>query len=78
MTKVPVEMLAPLMSCLLQSISLNELFNHIGFPHEIEIALFVRGPLQAIAEQSPGNTNGRLGLREHRKAAQPPGPGEDI
>lgn len=32
-------MLAPLISCLLQSISLNELFNQISFLHKIEITL---------------------------------------
>lgn len=41
---------APLISCLLQSISLNELFNQISFPRKIEIALFVREQLQPIAE----------------------------
>lgn len=68
--KNTLEMLAPLISCLLQSISLNELFNQIGFPHEIEITLCVREQLQPIAEQSPGNRNGRKGSENTQKEAQ--------
>lgn len=40
--KTPIEMPAPLVACLLQSISLNELLNQIRFPHKIEIALFTK------------------------------------
>lgn len=39
-----------LIAYLLQSMSLNEFLNQISFPHKIDIALFIREPLQAVAE----------------------------
>lgn len=39
---------ALIISCLLQSITLNELLNQVSFSHEIEISLFVRKPLQEL------------------------------
>lgn len=46
--KTTLEMPALIISCLLQSVSLNELLNQVSFSHKIEISLFVRNPLQEL------------------------------